>query len=179
MRHYILESKNFSQDGYISAPRSPRSEVPVLLVLHHLGGFSLSTAGNTTHWVQCKVCMTRFQVSAFNPLLCVFFCGQILVGELCAFFTKAEGTQEKTIVTADCCYFNPLLRRIIRFLGELTALHCTISLLFAGLPMVGLLSQGGQRHKRVSNNIKGCENVTCLPLQFIIGCKVWSEPLKG
>ncbi|CAL8271303.1 unnamed protein product [Lota lota] len=41
----------------------------------------------------------------------------ILVGEMCAFFTKAEGTQEKTIVTADCCYFNPLLRRIIRFLG--------------------------------------------------------------
>ncbi|XP_027879884.1 phospholipid phosphatase-related protein type 2a isoform X2 [Xiphophorus couchianus] len=41
----------------------------------------------------------------------------ILVGELCAFFTKAEGTQEKTIVTADCCYFNPLLRRIVRFLG--------------------------------------------------------------
>lgn len=50
------------------------------------------------------------------------FCAQILVGELCAFFTKAEGTQEKTIVTADCCYFNPLLRRIIRFLGEHTAL---------------------------------------------------------
>ncbi|XP_034449474.1 phospholipid phosphatase-related protein type 2a isoform X1 [Hippoglossus hippoglossus] len=41
----------------------------------------------------------------------------ILVGELCAFFIKAEGTQEKTIVTADCCYFNPLLRRIVRFLG--------------------------------------------------------------
>ncbi|KAK7940173.1 hypothetical protein WMY93_003499 [Mugilogobius chulae] len=41
----------------------------------------------------------------------------ILAGELCVFFTKAEGTQEKTIVTADCCYFNPLLRRIIRFLG--------------------------------------------------------------
>ncbi|TNN32644.1 Phospholipid phosphatase-related protein type 5 [Liparis tanakae] len=42
----------------------------------------------------------------------------IVVGELCAFFTKAEGTQEKTIVTADCCYFNPLLRRVVRFLGE-------------------------------------------------------------
>uniref|UniRef100_A0A4W5JUR2 Phospholipid phosphatase related 2a n=1 Tax=Hucho hucho TaxID=62062 RepID=A0A4W5JUR2_9TELE len=41
----------------------------------------------------------------------------ILVGELVAFFLKAEGTQEKTIVTADCCYFNPLLRRIVRFLG--------------------------------------------------------------
>ncbi|MEQ2203962.1 Phospholipid phosphatase- protein type 5 [Xenoophorus captivus] len=46
-----------------------------------------------------------------------FLCAQILVGELCAFFTKAEGTQEKTIVTADCCYFSPLLRRIVRFLG--------------------------------------------------------------
>ncbi|XP_029582659.1 phospholipid phosphatase-related protein type 2a isoform X2 [Salmo trutta] len=44
-------------------------------------------------------------------------CFTILVGELVAFFLKAEGTQEKTIVTADCCYFNPLLRRIVRFLG--------------------------------------------------------------
>lgn len=52
--------------------------------------------------------------------LFVCVCAQILLGELCAFFTKADGgTQEKTIVTADCCYFNPLLRRIIRFLGEL------------------------------------------------------------
>nr|XP_054590707.1 phospholipid phosphatase-related protein type 5 isoform X1 [Nothobranchius furzeri] len=44
----------------------------------------------------------------------------ILVGELCSFFTKAQGTQEKTIVTADCCYFNPLLRRVVRFLGVYT-----------------------------------------------------------
>ncbi|KTG40121.1 hypothetical protein cypCar_00001408, partial [Cyprinus carpio] len=42
---------------------------------------------------------------------------QILLGELASFFTKPEATQEKTIVTADCCYFNPLLRRIVRFLG--------------------------------------------------------------
>uniref|UniRef100_A0A4W6FM12 Phospholipid phosphatase related 2a n=1 Tax=Lates calcarifer TaxID=8187 RepID=A0A4W6FM12_LATCA len=56
--------------------------------------------------------------SALLDTISVFsLCAQILVGELCAFFTKAEGTQEKTIVTADCCYFNPLLRRIIRFLG--------------------------------------------------------------
>lgn len=26
--------------------------------------------------------------------------------------------QEKTIVTGDCCYLNPLIRRIIRFIGE-------------------------------------------------------------
>lgn len=55
-----------------------------------------------------------------------FVCFQILVGELCAFFTKAEGTQEKTIVTADCCYFNPLLRRIIRFLGEHAVVYSTV-----------------------------------------------------
>ncbi|KPP69713.1 hypothetical protein Z043_111513 [Scleropages formosus] len=41
----------------------------------------------------------------------------ILAGELTCFFMKSEGMQEKTIVTADCCYFNPLLRRIVRFLG--------------------------------------------------------------
>ncbi|XP_029014551.1 phospholipid phosphatase-related protein type 5 isoform X2 [Betta splendens] len=41
----------------------------------------------------------------------------ILAGELCVFVTKAAAAQEKTIVTADCCYFSPLLRRIIRFLG--------------------------------------------------------------
>ncbi|KAF3846808.1 hypothetical protein F7725_003886 [Dissostichus mawsoni] len=41
---------------------------------------------------------------------------EIIVDSSCI----AEGTQEKTIVTADCCYFNPLLRRIIRFLGNQT-----------------------------------------------------------
>ncbi|XP_028830397.1 phospholipid phosphatase-related protein type 2 isoform X2 [Denticeps clupeoides] len=41
----------------------------------------------------------------------------ILMGELIWFFTKSPATQEKTIVSADCCYFNPLLRRIVRFLG--------------------------------------------------------------
>lgn len=43
---------------------------------------------------------------------------QILIGEVTSFFVKTEGAQEKTIVTADCCYFNPLLRRIVRFLGQ-------------------------------------------------------------
>lgn len=43
---------------------------------------------------------------------------QILIGEVTSFFVKTEGAQEKTIVTVDCCYFNPLLRRIVRFLGQ-------------------------------------------------------------
>uniref|UniRef100_A0A8B9HX15 Phospholipid phosphatase related 2a n=1 Tax=Astyanax mexicanus TaxID=7994 RepID=A0A8B9HX15_ASTMX len=52
-----------------------------------------------------------------TSILPCFLFVEILAGELMAFFMKSEGTQEKTIVTADCCYFNPLLRRIIRFLG--------------------------------------------------------------
>lgn len=46
---------------------------------------------------------------------------QILIGEVTSFFVKTERAQEKTIVTADCCYFNPLLRRIVRFLGQLNS----------------------------------------------------------
>ncbi|XP_028567846.1 phospholipid phosphatase-related protein type 2 isoform X4 [Podarcis muralis] len=41
----------------------------------------------------------------------------ILVGELAAFFLQPERREEKTIISGECCYFNPLLRRIIRFLG--------------------------------------------------------------
>ncbi|XP_023647578.2 phospholipid phosphatase-related protein type 5 isoform X2 [Paramormyrops kingsleyae] len=41
----------------------------------------------------------------------------ILLGELTYFLRKPEAAQEKTIVTVDCCFFNPLLRRIVRFLG--------------------------------------------------------------
>lgn len=47
------------------------------------------------------------------------FLSQILIGEVTGFFVKSKGAQERTIVTADCCYFNPLLRRIVRFLGQL------------------------------------------------------------
>ena len=83
-------------------------------------GYNTDIVGNTIPWIQRTRCIRKVTFNILNHHLCVFVCvcAQILVGELCAFFTKAEGTQEKTIVTADCCYFNPLLRRIIRFLGE-------------------------------------------------------------
>uniref|UniRef100_A0A8D0H6S2 Phospholipid phosphatase-related protein type 1 n=1 Tax=Sphenodon punctatus TaxID=8508 RepID=A0A8D0H6S2_SPHPU len=41
----------------------------------------------------------------------------ILLGELAAFFFQTQGQEEKTIISGECCYFNPLLRRIVRFLG--------------------------------------------------------------
>ncbi|KTG06773.1 hypothetical protein cypCar_00007386, partial [Cyprinus carpio] len=60
--------------------------------------------------VLCKLCAP----DKSHSCVCLL---QILLGELASFLTKPEATQEKTIVTADCCYFNPLLRRIVRFLG--------------------------------------------------------------
>ncbi|XP_039192413.1 phospholipid phosphatase-related protein type 2 isoform X1 [Crotalus tigris] len=41
----------------------------------------------------------------------------ILIGELAAFFFQPTRHKEKTIISGECCYFNPLLRRTIRFLG--------------------------------------------------------------
>ncbi|KAJ3614379.1 hypothetical protein NHX12_017953 [Muraenolepis orangiensis] len=51
-----------------------------------------------------------------------FSCGtleasNILIGEVTSFLMKTDRAQEKTIVSADCCILNPLLRRIVRFLG--------------------------------------------------------------
>ncbi|XP_070597800.1 phospholipid phosphatase-related protein type 2 isoform X8 [Erythrolamprus reginae] len=42
----------------------------------------------------------------------------ILVGELAVFFFQPTRHKEKTIISGECCYFNPLLRRMIRFLGQ-------------------------------------------------------------
>ncbi|XP_077186074.1 phospholipid phosphatase-related protein type 2 isoform X2 [Paroedura picta] len=41
----------------------------------------------------------------------------ILVGELAAFCLQPGAHQEKTILSGRCCYFSPVLRRVIRFLG--------------------------------------------------------------
>uniref|UniRef100_A0A8C4Y571 Phospholipid phosphatase-related protein type 1 n=1 Tax=Gopherus evgoodei TaxID=1825980 RepID=A0A8C4Y571_9SAUR len=41
----------------------------------------------------------------------------ILIGELATFFCRPRRREEKTIISGECCYFIPLLRRIVRFLG--------------------------------------------------------------
>lgn len=62
----------------------------------------------------------------FSPLFFSF--PKIIVGETAVFClqlaTKDFENQEKTILTGDCCYINPLVRRTIRFLGmsKITAL---------------------------------------------------------
>ncbi|XP_048409151.1 phospholipid phosphatase-related protein type 5-like isoform X3 [Stegostoma tigrinum] len=50
----------------------------------------------------------------------------IAFGELAAFVFQAELVrEERTIVTADCCSLNPLLRRVVRFLGVYAFGLCT------------------------------------------------------
>ncbi|XP_067877500.1 phospholipid phosphatase-related protein type 2a isoform X2 [Heterodontus francisci] len=63
----------------------------------------------------------------------------IIVGELAAFVFQAEFVrQERTIVTADCCSLNPLLRRVIRFLGVYTfGLFATDIFVNAGQVVMG------------------------------------------
>ncbi|XP_035877871.1 phospholipid phosphatase-related protein type 1 isoform X2 [Phyllostomus discolor] len=45
----------------------------------------------------------------------------IFIGEVSMYFIKSTResliAQEKTILTGECCYLNPLLRRIVRFIG--------------------------------------------------------------
>ncbi|KAM5257751.1 phospholipid phosphatase-related protein type 1 isoform 2-T4 [Hipposideros larvatus] len=45
----------------------------------------------------------------------------IFIGEISMYFIKSTResliAQEKTILTGECCYLNPLLRRIVRFIG--------------------------------------------------------------
>lgn len=47
---------------------------------------------------------------------------QIFIGEVSMYVMKSTReallAQEKTIVTGDCCYLNPLMRRVVRFVGR-------------------------------------------------------------
>uniref|UniRef100_A0A8C6T9M6 Phospholipid phosphatase related 2b n=1 Tax=Neogobius melanostomus TaxID=47308 RepID=A0A8C6T9M6_9GOBI len=82
----------------------------------------------------------------------------ILIGEVTSFFVKSDGAQEKTIVTADCCYFNPLLRRIVRFLGVYSF----------GLFTTTIFANAGQV---VTGNQAPHFLTTCKPNYTALGCQ--------
>ncbi|XP_041723291.1 phospholipid phosphatase-related protein type 5 isoform X3 [Coregonus clupeaformis] len=88
----------------------------------------------------------------------------ILIGEVTTFFVKAEGAQEKTIVTADCCYFNPLLRRIVRFLGVYSfGLFATTIFANAGQVVTGNQTPHFLSACRPNYTVLGCQS----PMQYI------------
>lgn len=57
----------------------------------------------------------------------LLFSCKIIVGETAVFClqlaTRDFENQEKTLLTGDCCYINPLVRRTVRFLGT-CSLNC-------------------------------------------------------
>uniref|UniRef100_A0A4W3H3B2 Lipid phosphate phosphatase-related protein type 5-like n=1 Tax=Callorhinchus milii TaxID=7868 RepID=A0A4W3H3B2_CALMI len=63
------------------------------------------------------------EISAVPPVLVYSLVSALpmvmmVLGELAAFVFQVDFVrQERTILTADCCSLNPLLRRVVRFLG--------------------------------------------------------------
>uniref|UniRef100_A0A4W3GM87 Lipid phosphate phosphatase-related protein type 5-like n=1 Tax=Callorhinchus milii TaxID=7868 RepID=A0A4W3GM87_CALMI len=64
------------------------------------------------------------EISAVPPVLVYSLVSALpmvmmVLGELAAFVFQVDFVrQERTILTADCCSLNPLLRRVVRFLGQ-------------------------------------------------------------
>ncbi|KAM9794749.1 phospholipid phosphatase-related protein type 1 isoform X3 [Syngnathus typhle] len=81
---------------------------------------------------------------SYSIIPCFIFV-EIFVGELSMYAMKSTResllSQEKTIVTGDCCYLNPLIRRVIRFIGVFAfGLFATDIFVNAGQVVTGGLS---------------------------------------
>nr|XP_047923185.1 phospholipid phosphatase-related protein type 5 isoform X4 [Anser cygnoides] len=91
---------------------------------------------------------------------------QIIAGETAVFClqlaTKDFENQEKTILTGDCCYINPLVRRTIRFLG-----------IYAfGLFATDIFVNAGQV---VTGNLAPHFLALCKPNYTALGCKQYTQ----
>ncbi|XP_043940543.1 phospholipid phosphatase-related protein type 2 isoform X2 [Protopterus annectens] len=92
----------------------------------------------------------------------------ILIGELSSFFFHSGSNQEKTIITGECCYFNPLLRRIVRFLGVYSfGLFATTIFANAGQVVTGNLTPHFLTVCRPNYTALGCQS----PLHYITETK--------
>ncbi|XP_041091678.1 phospholipid phosphatase-related protein type 5-like isoform X2 [Polyodon spathula] len=88
----------------------------------------------------------------------------ILAGELSVFFLRPDGAREKTIATGDCCYFNPLLRRIVRFIGVFSfGLFTTTIFVNAGQVVTGNQAPHFLTACRPNYTALGCQSA----LQYI------------
>ncbi|XP_030063094.1 phospholipid phosphatase-related protein type 5 [Microcaecilia unicolor] len=92
----------------------------------------------------------------------------IIVGETVVFClqvaTKDFENQEKTILTGDCCYINPLVRRTVRFLGIYTfGLFATDIFVNAGQVVTGNLAPHFLTVCKPNYTALGCQQIT----QFI------------
>ncbi|XP_054420664.1 phospholipid phosphatase-related protein type 5 [Pteronotus mesoamericanus] len=96
----------------------------------------------------------------------------IIVGETAVFClqlaTRDFENQEKTILTGDCCYINPLVRRTVRFLGIYTfGLFATDIFVNAGQVVTGNLAPHFLALCKPNYTALGCQQLT----QFISGAE--------
>ncbi|XP_025048994.1 phospholipid phosphatase-related protein type 5 [Alligator sinensis] len=95
---------------------------------------------------------------------------KIIIGETAVFClqlaTKDFENQEKTILTGDCCYINPLVRRTFRFLG-----------IYAfGLFATDIFVNAGQV---VTGNLAPHFLALCKPNYTALGCKQYTQFVSG
>ncbi|XP_035188848.1 phospholipid phosphatase-related protein type 5 isoform X4 [Oxyura jamaicensis] len=108
----------------------------------------------------------RHKSQRSHVLLLCFILLEIIVGETAVFClqlaTKDFENQEKTILTGDCCYINPLVRRTIRFLG-----------IYAfGLFATDIFVNAGQV---VTGNLAPHFLALCKPNYTALGCKQYTQ----
>ncbi|XP_044882248.1 phospholipid phosphatase-related protein type 5 isoform X4 [Mauremys mutica] len=94
----------------------------------------------------------------------------IIIGETAVFClqlaTRDFENQEKTILTGDCCYINPLVRRTIRFLG-----------IYAfGLFATDIFVNAGQV---VTGNLAPHFLALCKPNYTALGCQQFTQFISG
>ncbi|XP_072918851.1 phospholipid phosphatase-related protein type 5a isoform X3 [Hemitrygon akajei] len=93
----------------------------------------------------------------------------IIVGEVAVFLlqsaSKEFGNREKAIITGDCCYINPLVRRTVRFLGVYAfGLFATDIFVNAGQVVTGNLAPHFLTVCKPNYTALGCHHE---PVQFI------------
>ncbi|KAB0402483.1 hypothetical protein E2I00_000301, partial [Balaenoptera physalus] len=95
---------------------------------------------------------------------------RIIVGETAVFClqlaTRDFENQEKTILTGDCCYINPLVRRTVRFLGIYTF----------GLFATDIFVNAGQV---VTGNLAPHFLALCKPNYTALGCQQYTQFISG
>ncbi|XP_010638225.1 phospholipid phosphatase-related protein type 5 [Fukomys damarensis] len=105
-----------------------------------------------------------------DPLNIYFHNVKIIVGETAVFClqlaTRDFENQEKTILTGDCCYINPLVRRTVRFLGIYTF----------GLFATDIFVNAGQV---VTGNLAPHFLALCKPNYTALGCQQYTQFISG
>ncbi|KFO26541.1 Lipid phosphate phosphatase-related protein type 5 [Fukomys damarensis] len=141
----------------VQAPHNSRASVVMLdMKAENSGQFSQS-------FIDVNIALCRWGL--FNLLK-----EAIIVGETAVFClqlaTRDFENQEKTILTGDCCYINPLVRRTVRFLGIYTF----------GLFATDIFVNAGQV---VTGNLAPHFLALCKPNYTALGCQQYTQFISG